>query len=143
MLRIDALSIVSKPHAKLACTVGDFRFDVIGVCVTEGVAQRFARNAVDVVADDRMQVARRAFDRDRNITAPSRHRARIELFGQRGDRLRQFVAHDRRRSQILNRVAAFDDGLIRPIESAVERLDGFPRVGGQQVARTLEADISP
>ena len=63
VLRIDALSIVPDAHADLPCAIRDLRFDVTGLCVPERIAQRLARNAVDVVAQDRMQVARRALDR--------------------------------------------------------------------------------
>ena len=55
-----------------------------------------------------------------------------ELFGQRRDRLRQFVADGCGRPQILNRVAAFGDGLIRPIERAVECLEAFAGCAGSR-----------
>ena len=59
------------------------------------------------------------------------------------DGLRQFVAHGCGRPQILNRVAAFGDGLISPIESAVQRLDGLSGMLGQQVTCTLKAEHQP
>ena len=58
VLRVDARPVVADAHAKLPCTVRDFRFDVTGVRVAERIAQGFAGDALDVVADDRMQVPR-------------------------------------------------------------------------------------
>src|SRR5262245_12250130 len=107
--------------------------------MTERIAQRFARNAVDVVADNRMEAARRALDRHPEQGRGLLAIAALELFGQRRNGLRQFVAHDRGRSQVLNRVTAFDDRLIRSVESSVECLEGLRRVRGQQVTRALKA----
>ena len=57
VLLVDALAVVANAQAKLARPIGDFRLDASRLCVTECVAQRFAGNAVNVVADNRMQVA--------------------------------------------------------------------------------------
>src|SRR6185295_7627568 len=117
VLWVDALPIVSNAQANLACSIRDLRLDVNGLCVTERIAQRFARNAVDIVAKDRMQVARRPLDgRAERRRAPLAVRSASEIFGQRRHRLSQFVDDGCGGPEILNRVAAFDDGLIRPSE---------------------------
>src|SRR5262249_29003749 len=115
VLRVDAPAVVPDTHAKFACPIGDFRLDAIGLCVTERIAERFPRNAVDVVADNRMQVTRRALDGHPEHGGALLAIAGVELFGERSNRLRQFVAYDDGGTQILNRVAAFGDGLIGPV----------------------------
>src|SRR5262245_11209708 len=87
--RIDALPVVANAQPQFTRTIRDCRLDSIGLRVLEQVAQPFPRNAVDIVAYERMQVARGALHRH-----PKHHRARlavsatIEFFGQRRD-LRQ------------------------------------------------------
>src|SRR5262249_44808141 len=83
VLRVDALSIVPDAQAELTYSVRDLRFDVIGPRVKVRIAQRLARNAVHLLAKDRMQVPRRALDR-----GAEDHRAPLavllrEVFGQR------------------------------------------------------------
>src|SRR5262245_57433506 len=95
---------------------------------------------MDVVANNWMQVARRAFDRHLEYRRALLSITVIELFRQRRDRLCQFIGQDRRRSQVLNRVAAFDDGLIGTVESLVEYVGSLRRIRRQQVARTLKAE---
>src|SRR5262245_3386124 len=107
VLWVDALAVVSDAQAKLACTIRDFSFDVTRIRVAECIAQRFARYSVDVVPDNRMQVTRRALDGDAEPRGAVPCAAVVEFSGQRRDRLRQFVTHDRGGSQILNRIAAF------------------------------------
>ena len=55
-IRIDSGSVVPHPDAKLPYIVPDFHFDSPRPRVVERVAQRLARNAVDVIPQDRMQV---------------------------------------------------------------------------------------
>ena len=63
-LRVDALSIIPYAQSKNADAVGDLRFNFICLRVVEGISQRLARNAIDVVAEDRMQVPRHSFYRN-------------------------------------------------------------------------------
>ena len=60
-LRVDALPVIPDPQAKLPFVIVDFHFDLPRLSVPRGIAQRLAGNPVDFVADDRMQVPRRAF----------------------------------------------------------------------------------
>src|SRR5471030_52308 len=57
-LRVDALSIIPDTHPEQAFAVSDLRFDFGCLCVPERILQRFARNAVHVVAKDWMQFPR-------------------------------------------------------------------------------------
>src|SRR5579862_3777803 len=59
-LRIDTDSVVPQPDPKLPRIVPDFNFDLPRLRVVERVAQRFVRNPVDLVPQDRMQVLRGA-----------------------------------------------------------------------------------
>src|SRR5262245_27866982 len=126
VLRIDALSVVSNAQADLTYTVGHLRFDVTRLRVKERIAQRLAHDAVHVIAKERIQFARRSLD-----GGAERHRALLtvwflsEFFGKRCNRLSQFVGDVCRGAEILNGVAAFDDGLVRPIERAIECLNGL------------------
>src|SRR5262249_9170261 len=116
VFRLDALAVVADPQPKLAGAIGDLRLDAFRLRVPEGIAERLAGNAMDVLADNRVQVARRTFDRHPKQRGALLPVGVVELFGQGRDRLRQFVANDRGRTQILNGVAAFDEGLVRPVE---------------------------
>ena len=61
-MRVDAFPVVADSQPKLAGTVSDFRLDVGGLRVTEGIAQRFARDAMNIVSNNRVQLALRALD---------------------------------------------------------------------------------
>src|ERR1700680_1888031 len=57
-LRINALSVIPDAQPKKPIAVSDIRFDLACVCMAERISQRLARNAVNVVAKDRMQFSR-------------------------------------------------------------------------------------
>src|SRR5262249_31378216 len=115
----------------------------IRLCVTECIAQRFTRDAVDVVADDWMQVTRRPLDGYTEHRRALLASTVVQLFGQPRDRLRQLVVHDGGRSQILNRVTPFGDRLIRPVERDVECVDRLRGLRGQEIARALKLKHQP
>jgi hypothetical protein len=62
--RADTLTIVDDAHLKVTVVIADFDFNVTRVRMTERIAQRFAGDPVGFVADDWMQMPRRAFDGD-------------------------------------------------------------------------------
>src|SRR5580700_9868045 len=57
----NALTIVPNSHPQHPFPIGDLRFDAVSPGMAEGIAQRLAHDAVNLVAHDRMQLARRAF----------------------------------------------------------------------------------
>src|SRR5438876_3774952 len=57
-LRINALAIIPDTQPKKTFAVCDLRFDFTCLRMAERIAQRLARNAVNVVPEDGMQVAR-------------------------------------------------------------------------------------
>src|SRR5262245_14658335 len=80
-LRIDALPVVAHAHLKLLVVVPYRDFDVARAGVSERIAQRLARDAVDVVAENGMEIPGRAFDGDVHD-----HRGRVRLIGLVGRR---------------------------------------------------------
>src|SRR5713101_4402466 len=61
MLRVNALSLIPHPHAKLPFVIPDFDFDLLRLCVLEGIAQCLAGIPVHFVTEDRMKVPRVSF----------------------------------------------------------------------------------
>ena len=68
-LRVDALSIIPDAQPKKAFAIRDVGFDLACLCVAERIHQRFARDAVDIVAEDGMQLPRRALYRNAEASA--------------------------------------------------------------------------
>src|SRR5262245_35589188 len=57
-------AIVPHPQLKMTVIVTDLYFDPPRACVPERIAQRLAANPINVVPDDRTEVARGPEDRD-------------------------------------------------------------------------------
>ncbi len=137
-VRVDAHAIVSDADAKKFLTIGDFRFNIFGVSVGEGVAQSFADDAIDFVADDGIERPGRAlFEniesgrvspdvRDGKLTAESVHG------------LGEIFIDERSGANVVNGVATFDDGLLGAGEGAIEALNSLIGIGGKQIAGALE-----
>ena len=140
-LRVDPLAVVAHPHSKLPLVVADLHFDLLRSRVAEGVAQRLAGDAEDLVAHDRMQSARRAlhFDMQRcSIAVLVR-----ELFAERPQRVGEVVRLGGRGPQSLHRVAALRDRLGRLVDGALKDLLRFGRTIRQKVERGLEPQQQP
>ena len=58
--RVDALAIIADSQPYPPFVIVDFHFNLLRVRVTECVAHGFPGNSVDLVAKNRMQIARRA-----------------------------------------------------------------------------------
>ena len=63
-LRIDAFAVVPHPQSEFIVVVTDLDLDQPGLRVTKSIPQRFRRNLVDLVTEDRVQVPRLSFDAD-------------------------------------------------------------------------------
>jgi hypothetical protein len=140
---VDTLSIVPDLQPKLPGVVRDFHFDPASVRVAKGVAQRFAGNPVDIVAQDRMEIPRRALYGHMDDGAILVRSAGCELVAQRADRHGEIVGGPRGRTQVLNRIASFGDRLRRSIDRARELLLGFARTLREHVVRRLKAEQHP
>src|SRR5262249_9393201 len=98
-LRIDSLAVVAHAHLQLRVVVPNFDFDVTRVRVAKRIAQRLAGDAVDVVAEDRMQRPRRALDGDVDdgrVCVAGRGLRGRELVAERADGDREVVRVNRR-----------------------------------------------
>ena len=62
--RIDALAVVPHPQSEFIVVVADLDLDPPGLRVPKRIPQRFRRNLVDLVTNDRVQVPRLSLDRD-------------------------------------------------------------------------------
>ncbi len=93
-LRVNTLSIVPDAQPKKTCAVGDLGFNFTRPCVAERISQSLARNAVNVVAENRMQVARCAlYGNVERGGVPLAIAGGRELFTQRGHGLGQLVSY--------------------------------------------------
>ena len=137
-VRVDARAIVSDADAKKFLTIGDFRFDIFGLGVGEGVAQGFADDAINFVAHDGVERAGGSlFD---HVQIGGR-RAGIgdgEFAAEGGHGLGEVFIDQRGGANVMNGVAAFDDSLLGAGESAIEMLTGLERIGGKQISGALE-----
>src|SRR5271168_4715825 len=138
VLRVNPLSIIPDAQPKNTFAVGNLRFDLTCLCVAERISQRLARNAVNVVAENWMEAPRWALHRN-----AERRRTFLaiagagELFTQRGHSVGQ-LGNRRGGTYVLNRVAAFDDSLIGPIEDLFESF--LPFAGRNQTVYSLKMD---
>jgi len=139
-LRVNPLSVVPDSQPKLSCVIVDFHFDLSRLCVAECIAQDLARNPVDFVPQNWMEVSRRAFYchtekggiRDRSIGR--------EFFSESAYGHGKVVGLDRGGAQPLHSIPALGDRLGRLIDSALESLFSFDRALREQVRSSLKAE---
>jgi hypothetical protein len=96
--------------------------------VPEGIPKGFRRNLVDLVTNDRLQIARFAL----NLV-------RREFVAKRPDRDREIIAFDGRRPQALHRVPPFGDRLRRLLNRTIQFAFRLCRPLRQQVRHSLES----
>src|SRR5258707_9783922 len=77
-LRINPTPVVSNMQKKLGITVGNLRFDLLRSGMAERVSQRLARNSVDFVAQNGIELSLFPFQQH----AYARHQAVAALQGQ-------------------------------------------------------------
>src|SRR5262245_13561033 len=59
-LWINALTVITDAQPKPSLVIPDFHLDPRSLCMLEGVAYRLARNAVNIVSQNRSKFPRRA-----------------------------------------------------------------------------------
>src|SRR5579862_1421109 len=133
---IDSRSIVANSQPQLTFCVCDFCFNSGRLGVPESVLQSFARDAVDVVSDDGMQLVWFALYLNAHCACITFPVPAAQFLPQSGNRLSQFVGDGCRRSQILDCVSALQDGLVGMIERFFQRL--FRCAWWKHIARGLE-----
>src|SRR5260370_32384762 len=89
---VDALAIVSDPQSKLSLIIAEFHFDLFRLGMSECIAQGLARDPVDLVTHNRVQIPRRAFHLHRHSDRSGTACLGRELVSQSRDGLRQLIA---------------------------------------------------
>ena len=59
-LRIDSRSVIADSQPELTFIIADFHFDLVRLCVAEGIAHRLTCDPIDFVPKDRMKIPRPA-----------------------------------------------------------------------------------
>ena len=67
---VDAHAVVAHEQPEPPLLVSDLRADLTSLCVTRRIAQRLGRDAVDLVAHERLQRPGRAVDTTSIVAAP-------------------------------------------------------------------------
>src|SRR5262249_37192805 len=135
---IDSLSIVADAHLQLPVAVPDADVDSTRLGVAEGVTQRLTDDPVDVIANDRMQIARCAFDTDAHGCGPRVGAIGRELVAERPHGDRQIGGGHRGRAEVLHGVPALVDRLRGLIDGDLETFLG--RTLWKEVCRRLKAE---
>src|SRR5271169_6432639 len=121
---VNARSIVAEAQTKQRFAISDFCFYMPGLCVVKGISQRFPRNAVYLVLQDRTHGSRCALykhtKRNRLPVAGSKLFAQVSH--QRSHRFRQIPIHQTGGAHVRYNISAFADCLIRPIEGTFKGL---------------------
>ena len=96
-LRIDAFPVVPHPQPEFVVVVADLDLDQPGLRVMERIPQRFRRNLVDFVAQDRVQVPRLSFHADAECRRRRDARVGRQPVAEGSNRYREIGPLDRRR----------------------------------------------
>ena len=144
-IRGNTDSVIPHPKAKLPWIVADFNFDSPRLGVVKGVAQRFARNPVDLVPQDRVQVLRRAlhFQGKSGCVPGGIFMVCGELLTHGFNRLRQVILGSGGPAHVLNRVPRFADGLSGIVDRGFEYLPCIRGAPREQVHSSLKARQQP
>jgi len=111
--RIDAFAVVRDSDAQ-AVPVLDLRFDGLRFGMLECIAHRLERDAVDFVAQDRVDIPRRSLHPDIECGRTFRG----HLVARRAYGPREIVRFDGGRAHVLDRLAAFSGRRENMLEAA-------------------------
>src|SRR5260370_30671103 len=103
----------------------DVGFDPACPRVAESISQRFARDPVDFVAQNRTQTLWRAYHRDLECRRLPRDFCGGELHAQLPDGLREVRAEDVGGADVLDRIPTLRDCPIRGLASAIPSVNGL------------------
>src|SRR5262245_19876859 len=129
---MNPLTVVSNAHPKRSFAVSNLSLDAMGMGVVERVSECFAGDAIHFVANNRIQVARPAFD----YQLKSCRILSGQFFTERSDRFRQVVRGGGGISQTIDCFASLRDRVIGALERLCELVLGFSR--RQEVVDDLE-----
>ena len=117
--RINAFAVVPDAQPKLSMIILDLHFDTPGVGALEGVANRLARNAIDIVSQDWREVPWCTFHihpKNGGLRVP----LMCEFRAERADRPGKVIRNNSRRAKSLHRIATFGDCLFSLIYHALQ-----------------------
>src|SRR5215467_6013841 len=136
---INTRSVIADAQKKLRIPVGQLRFYLAGLSVVECVAQCLTRDAVNLVAQNGIEIAPLALDKH-----PEGRRdgvfLRSEFLAERRQRLNHVGIDHRIATQVLNRIPAFGDRLVSVIEGAFERFHCFRCTPRKEIAYCLKTE---
>src|SRR4029077_4147252 len=116
--RLDAAPIVPDAQPELLAVVANVHFDLVRLRMPERVAQRLGGNPVDLVSEDRREIARRALHV--HVESGTMRAAAIaELLTECVEGPATIARHGRRRAKALHGVSSFDDRAVRPLHGSV------------------------
>src|SRR6266478_5429121 len=140
-LRINPTPVVSNMQKKLGITVCNLRFDLLRSGMAERVSQRLARNSIDFITQNGIELSLFPFYQHARARSGAVATLRGQFLAQCRQRLRYVaVAHDRL-AQVRDCVPAFRDCLVSALQSDVERLNGFGgSAPGKQVTHRLQPE---
>src|ERR1700730_2774038 len=120
--RSDPFAIIADSEVEQPLVKRDFRVNMGCTRLRESIAQRLARDAVNFVPNDRIQVPYRAFyNHTEGRGVPAR-----EFVSHRAYGLRQ-IAGSERRPQVLHRLAALGDRSVADFQRLFEFILYCPR----------------
>src|SRR4026208_274712 len=121
-VRSDPLAIVANSQANRPLVKIDFRVNMSCTSVGESIAQRLARDTVNFVPNDGIQVPYRAFyNQTEDHRVPARAFVSNRAYGLHR------IAGSERRPQILHRLAALGDRPVADFQSLFELILYRPR----------------
>src|SRR5215469_6020479 len=106
---IHSLTVIPDAKLKAPLAIIDLHLDATCGGVPARVPQGFARDPIDLVAYQRAQSARCAFDVELELGGPAMGRVARELFSKRPDRFGEFVRIRGRRPQPLHGLSSFGE----------------------------------
>src|SRR5271169_3167756 len=136
-LGANAPPVIANSQLQLTLFVLYIHFDVLCLRVVEGIAQSLSGNPIDIVAQDRIEVTRRALDGNIEERV-MRCLCRRKFLTESVNRKRKVIRRDGGGPQALYGLAPFSDRLGSLIDRALESLLGFGRPFWQKVGGALK-----
>src|SRR5258707_5931194 len=123
-LRINPTPVVSNMQKKLGITVGNLRFDLLRSGMAERVSQRLARNSIDFITQNGIELSLFPFHQHAHARSGAVAALRGQFLAQCLQRLRYVAVVHYGLSQVRDRIPAFGDGPVSALQCDVERLTG-------------------
>src|SRR5262245_48944861 len=95
---IDALSVIPHAQPKLTLAIMNFHFDLLCKRVLESISHRFDSNPISLIANDRSEIPRCAFDMNTELRRIPAGFIGNEFFANRADRAGNVVGNLRGRT---------------------------------------------